>query len=459
MSSSSSAPAGTLRTSTMFFYGLGDIPIMMTLVPMSIYLSRFYTGDVGLQLAVVADILFLTRMFDVVTDPLVGYLSDHTKSRWGRRKPWVVASVPVLMLGVYNVFIPPEGAGIAHLAIWLLVLWLGWTMLMIPYYAWAAELSTNYDERTRITGWRAIMGTVGQLAAQLIPLGALTLFAFGGTANVMFLLGTTAMVMIPVCIALVVWRVPERPNVDTKAVVPMLQGLKLMWRNGPFRSLAASYFFSYFGLAITMSMFIFYVEFILEEPAKNVPYMLMVSTGASFIGVPLWVWISKYIGKHHAWICGFLLVTAMHPMYLLLGPGDFWNMAPILMIIGIGTGSFQALPNSMKADVIDLDTARSGQNRAALYFSTWSLITKLSSSVGGWLALRTLAYVGFDAKNGAENTDSALFGLQMVFAILPAIFFIIAVAIIWRYPITRERQQRIRAALDKRAARRAAVAD
>lgn len=446
-----------LSRSTLFCYGLADLPVMLAIIPMSIWLSRFYTGDMGLGLSAVANIMLFARLFDVITDPLVGYLSDHTKSRWGRRKPWMLASLPFLMLGIYKVFIPPEGIGIWYLFTWMMVMWLGWTMLMIPYYAWAAELSTDYDERTRITGWRAVMGSLGGITAQLIPFLALVIFGFGGTANVMTMLGVASLILMPVCIGITLMRVPEFPEIQAPAV-PLFSGLKIMWRNGPFRRLLLGFVLASTGLAIVMPLYIFFVEFIVEEPAANVPFMVIISSMAGFIGIPFWVWLSKRIGKHRAWIGGFILLAAISPMYLFLGPGDFWLMVPGIVIAGIGTGSFSALPNSMKADVIDLDTARSGKNRAAFFFSAWSLVTKLASSLGGWVALQSLALFGFDASNGAQNTPEALMGLRLTFAVLPAVIFVIAAAVIWRYPITKERQERIRAAIDRRTARRAALA-
>ena len=196
-----------------------------------------------------------------------------------------------------------------------------------------------------------------------------------------------------------------------------------MWRNGPFKRLLLGFVLSSTGLAVMSPLYIFFIEFVLEEPQGNVIYMLLINYVASMIGIPFWVWLSKYVGKHRAWIAGFLIVSTITPMFLLLGPGDFWWMTPGMIVIGFGTGSFMALPNSMKADVIDLDTARSGQNRAAFFFSSWSLITKMASSLGGWLALQALAVVGFNAANGAENTPEALMGLQFAYAILPGMIF------------------------------------
>jgi Na+/melibiose symporter-like transporter len=163
--------------------------------------------------------------------------------------------------------------------------------------------------------------------------------------------------------------------------------------------------------------------------------------------------ISKRFGKHRAWIGGLLFVTAFSPMYLFLGPGDFWYMVPFAVISAFGTGSFMALPNAMKADVIDIDTARTGENRAAMFFSALSLTSKAASSLGGSLGLWALALVGFDATLGPANSADALMGLKLVYVFLPAIIFVSAGIIIWKYPLNKERQERIRAAIDRRQER------
>ncbi len=443
MQTPDSSDAGPLTKSALFYYGLSDLPVMLTIIPMAIWLSRFYTGDMGLSLAAVANILLFARLFDVITDPIMGYVSDHTRTRWGRRKPWMVCAVPFMMLGIYNVFLPPEGAGIWHLFWWLMVLWIGWTMLLIPYYAWAAELSEDYDERTRITGWRAVMGSLGGIAAQVIPFVALVAFGFGGTANVMHLLGIAAIIMIPICIGLTVWRVREVPS-ERRASVPIFAGLMLMWGNQPFRLLLVGFVLSSIAMAVIMPLYIFYVEFIVQESPAKVPYLVIISSVAGFLGIPFWVWLSGHIDKHRAWIAGMLTLSTFSLVYLFLGEGDFWLMMPFIFLMGLATGAFQALPNSMKADVIDLDTSLTGENRAALFFSAWSLVMKMASSVGSWLALQSLAWFGFDAANGAQNTPEALFGLRLTIGILPASLFVLAVIVVWRYPITREKQRQVR---------------
>ena len=426
---------------------------MLASMPMMLYLNNFYASDVGIPLLQLANLLLFARVFDLITDPLVGYLSDHTRTRWGRRKPWMVASLPFLMLGLYKVLIPDPGADIWYLFRWLMVMWLGWTMLMIPYYAWGAELTTDYDDRTRVTGWRAAMGSVGSLMSITLPLVAIMWFDLNGIAGIMRLTAIAALVLIPVAVLITVTTVKEEPNLRVPAI-QLFDGLKVMLNNGCFRWLLIAFMISSVGLAVIMPLNAFYAISVLGASQNEIPILMLFGTIAGLAGIPFWVAVSKRYGKHRAWIGGFAVVTFFSPMYLFLGEGDFWFMVPFAAMSAFGTGSFVALPNSMKADVIDIDTARTGENRAAMFFSAWSLATKAAGSLGGSLGLWALAWIGFDAGRDVINTPEAIQGLKYVYVFLPSSVFVLAGLVIWKYPLDKERQTRIRAAIDRRDARR-----
>jgi Na+/melibiose symporter-like transporter len=223
-----------------------------------------------------------------------------------------------------------------------------------------------------------------------------------------------------------------------------------MWANGPFKRLVLAFMVGSTALSITTPLYIFFISFVLYAEDQAI-FMLTFFYLANFCGVQFWVWLSTKIGKHKAYVGSFALIGLAHPFYLLLGAGDFWWMLPITVVTGFAAGGFNALPNSMKADVIDLDTLQSGENRAASFFSVWSFTQKLSGSVGGWLALTGLAWFGFNAAPGAANGESELFGLRFLFALFPSMFYLLAGAVIWRYPITREKHAEMRAELQDRA--------
>lgn len=458
MSKSTEQSRHRLPNSTLLAYGVSDLPVMLASMPLMLYMNRFYSSDIGIPVILLANFLLFARMFDLITDPLVGYLSDHTRTRWGRRKPWMIASLPFLLIGIYKVYIPVEGAGIGYLFTWLMVMWLGWTMLVIPYYAWGAELSSDYDERTKITGYRAGLGSLGSLLAITFPVVGGMFFGIDSIADIMRITAYAAMVFIPCAVLITVTTVKEKPTTQ-RSSLQMFDGLKIMMKNGSFRWLIIVFFIASTGTAVLMPLNVFYSISVLEATEKQVPLLMFFGSFAGLAGIPFWVAVSKRYGKHRAWIGGFLLVTAFSPMYLFLGPGDFYMMLPFAAFSAFGTGSFIALPNSMKADVIDIDIARSGENRAAMYFSAWSLVTKLALTLGGSLSLWALGWISYNPAPGFMNSPETLLGLKLVYVFLPSSLFVLAGIIVWNYPITKERQTRIRAAIDRRDARRRAAAE
>jgi Na+/melibiose symporter-like transporter len=253
----------------------------------------------------------------------------------------------------------------------------------------------------------------------------------------------------PLCVLLTVTQVPENRHF-VRSLTPPLRGFRLMLENGPFKRLILAFMVGSTALSIVTPLYLFFITFVLGAEDKAI-YMLTVFYLANFLSVPFWVWLSRHTGKHRAYIASFVVIACANPFYLLLGPGDFWWMLPVTLVSGFAAGGFAALPSSMKADVIDLDTLKSGDSRAALFFSTWSFTAKMSGSLGGWIALTGLAWVGFNATPGALNDPDQLLGLRVLFAVLPSLFFLLAAAIIWRYPITEGRHAEMRAELEARA--------
>src|SRR5690606_26599325 len=142
--------AGGIPRRQLFSYSIAELPMSMVATPVALFLPALYTQDLGLGMTTVGLVLMLTKFWDVATDPIIGYLSDRTRSRFGRRKPWILASVPLMMISVYQLFLPPEGVGVQFLLIWIMVFWFGWTLFNIPYFASGVELSPDYADRTRI---------------------------------------------------------------------------------------------------------------------------------------------------------------------------------------------------------------------------------------------------------------------------------------------------------------------
>ena len=429
----------------LFAYGIAETPIAMAAIPVSLFLPAFYTGELGLGLASVGLILMLARFWDVITDPLIGYLSDRTRTRFGRRRPWIIVSVPLVILAVYKLFIPTEPVSELYLLGWIMLLWLGWTLFNIPYFAWGAELSPNYEQRTRITGWRTILGLVGTLLAVGVPALSQGLFDFGGrSGEAMYLVGIGAMVLIPICVGTLVVSVPERQTF-APAQLHAWDGLKIMWGNGPFKRLILAFACSTMGTSLAAPLFVMFISHVVGDPTAA-PKVVVAHFIANIIGVPFWVWLAKKTDKHVSWLASLFIMATVFPTFMLLEEGDLVLAAVLLFLIGIGAGNFSVVPSSMKADVIDLDRIQSGEDRAGLFFAAWSTATKLVSALGVGIAFPTLAWLGFDPK--IENGPDEIFALQAFYSFVPIVFYLFAAALVWRYPITREHHEEIRQQID-----------
>ena len=255
----------------------------------------------------------------------------------------------------------------------------------------------------------------------------------------------------PICVTLTVMNVPEAEYEPAAERVTVSEGLQLMMSNGPFKRLILAFMIGSIGLNITTPLYIFFIADVLQAEDKAI-YMLSVFYIMNILAVPFWVWLAKIVGKHRAYLASFFVLALAHPFYLLLGAGDFWWMLPMTMMTGFAAGGFsQTLPNSMKADVIDLDTLQTGENRAAQFFSAWSFAQKATASLGGVIALFGLSLVGFEAGAGSANGADELFGLRFLFSTFPSVFFLTGAAIVWNYPITAERHAEIRVGIEEKA--------
>jgi GPH family glycoside/pentoside/hexuronide:cation symporter len=168
--------------------------------------------------------------------------------------------------------------------------------------------------------------------------------------------------------------------------------------------------------------------------------------------VGLWGVVARRFGKRKAWLMGMTTVLIAQPGYWLLGPGDLYWMMVVFFILGIGIGSFSALPAAMKADVIDLDRLRSGEDRTGLFFSVWSLANKLVAALAAGFALNAVAFFGFVASG--ENGPTQILALRVVFVFLPIMFYVSALCVMWNYPISEARHGRLMALLQRKNERR-----
>ena len=451
----------------MALYGLVNLPTSIVGLPIALYIPAFYSQSLGLSLAMVGPLIALSRLTDVVTDPAIGIASDRWRTRFGRRKPWMVLGMPLKILSLWMLFVPESsfattlwsllgGHAITnlYLFVWISLLYLGFTLVDLPYRAWGAELSPDYDERSRVTGWREAFGYGGTLMALLIPLVMSLALDLPGPDNA--LLGVAAVVVIamPLLTLPALLGVREQPSLGTPAArVPTRRGLKIVWANGPYRRLVICLLFLVAAVSMTASLSFFFVASVMEETFDRYAIFILAYYISSSAAIPAWFAISRRLGKHKTVVLGVLWLSLWSAFIPLLGPGHYWLFFLIMMLKGSAVGALVFLPASMAADVVDLDTLRTGEQRTGLYFSLWGMVNKAAVALGVFAATNGVALFGF-VPGSSDNSEAAKLAVALLYSVIPAALACVALPLLWKYPLTRERQERMRRHIERRNLRR-----
>lgn len=441
--------AERLRASVLAAYGAPAVAFAILLLPPYVFLPGFYTQTLGLPLDWVGYIIILSRVFDAIIDPVIGYLSDRTPGRFGRRKPWIVAGAPIAIIGVVVLFAPVQ-ASLGQFAFGIFVLTLAWTMLMLPYSAWGAELSGDYDERTRITSVREGFGLVGTLLAAATP-SVLTAAGYADPRDHMAMLAGLVIVLMVPTVAWLIIAVPE-PVPLTNARVALRDGLRAIADNSAFRRLIGAYLINGFANGLSATLFLLFVSHVIGAADAYGPLLLGYFV-AGLAGVPIWSLVARRLGKHRTWVIAMVVACGAFAFTpFVVGPGDVTAFLIISIVSGIGFGADLVLPSAIQADVVDVDTRVSGEQRTGLFFALWGIATKLSFALAA-LSLPILHAVGFDAtaldtSGRSTNDANALFVLTLLYAVVPIALKLVAMAMMWNFPLDAGRQRAIRAEIE-----------
>ncbi|BBK33081.1 MFS transporter [Allostella humosa] len=389
-------------------------------------------------LATVGTILLLARLTDVASDPLIGWLGDRTPARLGRRRIWMAAGTPLVVLAAWQLFRPPADAGAGHLLAWSILLYLGWTMVGLAYQAWGAELSDDYHERTRIAGWREGATVAGTLAAAGLPA---VIDPAGGPAAALAMIAVGVALALPITVGACLALVAERPPAPAR-VAGWHAAAGLVAGNRPFRRLLAAYLLNGLANGLPATLFVLFVTHRLASPEQAGPLLLAYFL-AGLVSVPAWLWASRRLGKHRAWCVAMLVACAAFAAVPLLGPGDAGLFLLVAVATGLTLGADLALPGAIQADVVDLDTAAGGGQRTGLLFALWGMATKLALALAVGIAFPILGAAGFVAA-GTAQPAAALDALALLYGGAPVLFKLAAIALMWRFPLTEAVQRDLR---------------
>jgi len=435
---------------TLWLYGLPNFSYSVAALPLALFIPSYYADELGLPLAAVGAAIAASRVLDVVTDPVIGVLSDRVDTRFGRRKPWIVVGAPLLLVSVWMLFVPGERATVSvpYLLGWTCLLFVGFTLVDLPYKAWGAELSDDYAERSRVAAVREGFGFAGQigLLAVLLVLG---LHGIETAGPQLFAIAVAIVVLTPPLLATALLGVREPPpRVEAGAPLGAWRGLTLVVRNPAFARMIGCVLFFVSGVVIQGTLHRLVLTHVIGAPGLF-PVMIFLENVGTLACVPLWLRVSDRIGKHRAIALAAIWLAAGSLPLPFLGPGQGLWLVALVVIRGSSFASILFLANSIAADVVDQDVVLSGQQRTGLFFAAWGMVIKLSVALGVLLGTSLPASFGFEP-SAAAHGEGGLLALRLVYGWLPAALMACGAPFLWRFPLTRERQEELRAQIDAR---------
>ena len=433
-----------LSKTTLSVYGMLGLPLALVGYPIAIWLPAFYAGEIGVSLAAVATMLLVAKLSDVVTDPLVGTISDRLRTPLGRRRPLILLGVPVLCGSIWLLFVPMEGADSVYLLLCIAGMYIGTTLVGLPYGAWGAELSPDYHQRARVTAWREQFTLIGLLVAAFIPF-LVEQYGAGDTPSIMRGMALAICIATPIAVLLLCVFVKETEPTETaeEARAPFMDGVKRVWANKPMRMVIGLILIVTLAEAFRNALSLFFMKSVIQ--AEGVGTLYFIYFVASLAAVPGWLWLGRKVGKHVAFAGTLITVAIISAINMFFTADDYWLFVVFFIFKGACFGGLQFLPLAILADVIDVETAETGKARAGAYIAFASMTAKISTAFGTFLAIRALSFTNYDAKLLAGNAFDDLFVLRVLYAIAPAVFFIGAIIIALRFPLTAKVQAELQA--------------
>lgn len=450
MSTATGTEKLSLRTKLM--YGVGDAGINMADTMVGLLFAIFLTDVIGLRPGLAALAVFIGRSSDYLNDPLIGYISDRTRTRWGRRRPFLLlGAIPFALAYSLLWWLPPieSQVGLAIYYGFAFVLYdTAATFLYMPYFALTPELTSDYDERTTLTTYRMAFSITGAMIAYVGPLAIIGAM-IPENLNTIIAVGVGVAIVSVLPMVAVFFGTRERPELQAQEQPALKESISAAFKNRPFVYAMGIFLLTWAALDIVQTTLLYYLKhrMNLAEQGDLVFGLLFV---AALISLPVWEWSARRWDKQKAYIGGMVFFAASVTGLGFLKPE--WGLTPVLVLgalAGIGLGAIQVLTWSMIPDTVEWDELQTGHRHEGMYYSLVTLFRKIAASLSLPLVLLILEWTGYVA-NAETQPRSAIIGIQALIGPIPAVLVIAGIIFATLYPLTRSRYAQIRAQLAER---------
>lgn len=412
----------TIEKKQLVYYSLIAIPLAILGFPLYIYLPTFYATNVGIDIALVGIILFIARTTDVITDPIFGHLSDLCVKHFKSRKPLMILGSIILINSFYFLINPNENYASLWLFSFSILIYIGWSMITIPYLTWSSEISTNYYDKTLLNSSRELFTILGLVIALLIPYFYKVSSNPQETLDILFIY---FIILFTIFFAITIFKMKVSSKVESTSF-KLKELLSIYTKIPQLKELQIGYFFNNLANALPATMFLLFMKHIIENEEQSGAILILYFI-SGVIALPLWTKLSKNIGKKKVWMASIILASSAFVFVPFLSSGDLVLFSIISFISGLSLGADLAFPASIQADIAQEVKTNLKEDISGLLFGIWSMITKLSLALSVMIAFGLLGLIGFDENNPSSlslYTISFLYGLLPVILKLVSLYFI-----------------------------------
>jgi len=443
-----------LSRRTKLIYGFGDTGFSLTLTIIGAYFAIFLTDVVGLRPGVAALAIFIGRSWDYINDPLIGHLSDRTRTRWGRRRPFLLFGALPFALAYILMWVRPPFESQALLAAYYAAVYLLFdaaaTFVYMPYFALTPELTDNYDERTALTTYRMFFSILGSLIAFTIPLLIVGSFQPQNAGRVL-LMGMVFAFASALPLLLVFLGTHERVEFSQQKQPGLKESLRAAFKNRPFIFGAVIFLLTWASMDILQATLLYFVKYVVQREAQGDVIMAAIFITA-ILALPFWEWASRRWNKRLAYGAGVAFWARVQLALITLNASAALPLILTLCVLaGIGVSAAHVLPWSILPDAIEWDEWQTGQRHEGMFYSLITLAQKIASSLAIPLVLLALEATGY-IPNAPQQSESALLGIRLVIGPIPALLLCSGIVFALLYPLSRESHRRIVQELEIRRA-------
>jgi GPH family glycoside/pentoside/hexuronide:cation symporter len=432
-------------------FALPGLPVGALAVALSVYLPRFYAGHYNLGLATVGIAFMSVRLLDMFLDPGIGILMDRTRTKLGRYRIWLMFGAPMLMVGVFMLFLPPSlpagnVARYGYLIFWLFFYYIATSVIGLSHASWASVIASKYHERSRVFGVLQVVAILGATAVLVVP-SLLKSHSGAGDVNAM---GWFIVIVTPIGIALATLRTSEKIIADVPGEKFGLRDYWEMVSRPDMRRIIFADFCLALGPGWMSALYLFYFHDSRGFSFDLARGLLGIYIVAGVLGAGVLSWVATRFGKHRTLMMASTGYSLGLIVLTLLPKGIFLPAAVIMFLLGFLAAAFPLLDRAMVADVGDAVRLEQGKHRVGLLYAMITSTQKIAGALSIGLTFVVLGWIGYNPDDKVTNTPAAIHGLELVYLIGPVVFVMLGGACYIGYKLDHKRHAEIRQALEER---------